>query len=193
MRRLFFALALPRSRRNLTTQPRPIKKIAPLEALSWGSASRPPARRGDLVPRRGANLLFCTPLNLQKATQRKRCHFAKNTPLNLLPHERNPIVAQKNIPFYTIFPPFVLACFLQIEGGCEKANSHPRGGSNPRARRAGERLSEPRDKAAGGANFVIRCGCVLRSSWERDAEKLISKIKFAIFFHKIFFPQAVLS
>ena len=87
----------------------------------------------------------------------------------------------------------MLERFLQIEGGCEKANSHPRGGPNPSARGAGERLSEPRDKAAGGANFVIRCGCVLRSPWGRDAEELISKIKFAIFFHNFFFPQAVLS
>ena len=98
--------------------------------------ARPRGARGDLDPRGGANLLFRTPLNLQKATQRKRWQFAKSTPLNLLSHERNPIVAQKNIPFYTIFPPFVLARFLQIEGGCEKANSHPlRGTKSPRAPR----------------------------------------------------------
>ena len=125
--------------------PRPISRRSRIELQNLlrlrlcreaRTIARPRGARGDFVPRGGANLLFRTPLNLQKTTQRKRCHFAKSTPLNLLPHERNPIVAQKNIPFYTIFPPFVLACFLQIEGGCEKANSHPpRGTKSPRAPR----------------------------------------------------------
>ena len=127
-----------RSQDDLKTQPHRITKFAPPAALSRGSDSRSPARRArGFGPRGAANLLFRTPLNLQKATQRKRCQFAKSTPLNLLSHERNPIVAQKNIPFYTIFPPFVLARFLQIEGGCEKAISHPlRGTKSPRAPRA---------------------------------------------------------
>ena len=90
-------------------------------------------------------------------------------------------MSQKKIQFYTILYHFVLARFLQIEGGAKKQIRTPCGGPNPRARRAGERPAEPRDKAAGEANFVIRCGCVLRLSVGRDVEELVSKIIFVIF------------
>ena len=72
----------------------------------------------------------------------------------------------------------MLGRFLQIEGGAKKQIRTPRGGAIPRARRAGERVAEPRDKAAGGTNLVIRCGCVVRMPVGRDAEELVSKIKF---------------
>ena len=145
--------------------------------------ARPRGARGDSVPRRGCEFAFSHPRR-----------FAKNAPTQngikwyemvyFLGYSGIPFMSQKKIQFYTILYHFVLARFLQIEGGAKKQIRTPCGGPNPRARRAGERPAEPRDKAAGEANFVIRCGCVLRLSVGRDAEELVSKIIFVIFFYE---------
>ena len=137
MRRLFFALALPRSRRNLTTQPRPIKKFAPPAALSWGSASRPPARRArGFGPPQGVRIcFFAPPLNLQKARQHKRWENGIKWYIflgyNGIPFMRQQIEGGA----FCKLTPFALGRFLQIEGGAKKQIRTPAGTKSPRAPR----------------------------------------------------------